>query len=174
MGYQDRLRAMAKKRKAGDSGEVSRAAADAEPMFFVIAEGLDSLTHEVKESRLDVQAVNERIAAQEEKTHSAWHAINRVETRLNNLPRDIAESIERHENGCPGRDYVRHKIKSSTASQIPRFDDGDATRRIRLAAEQQDMASGGVPRWVIYVGSIIGAAVAASGYLLHMLGLLGS
>jgi hypothetical protein len=136
-------------------------------MFGVIAEALDDLSAEVKASRSDIGAVNERIAAQEAKTHNAWHSIQRVEERMNNLPREIADSITRHEQACPGRDYARHKLTASYPTPAV------SRRQERPGGSSGTLsdASGlSIPKWIAYLGAILGAAGAAAGYLLHSVG----
>jgi len=182
MTYKDRLMSI-RRGATQPPGESSCAPLECGQMFGVIAEGLDDLSKEVRESRKDIGAVNERIAAQEAKTHSAWHSISRIEERMNKLPREIADSIARHESACPGRDYARQKLASSTTgSMIPRPQSvwrGDDTMRITRApandivGEVADAVGGLVPRWVVYAGVILGVAVVAGGYCLHSLGVLG-
>jgi len=180
MTYKDRLMSIRRSTKQ-DTAEVC-APLECGQMFGIIAEGLDDLRIEVSESRKDISAVNERIAAQEAKTHSAWHSIARIEERMNKLPREIAESISRHESSCPGRDYARQKLVSSTTSStIPRPGNlvgaDDTMRIIRKPATDllDDVGLGGLPapKWVVYVGVILGVAVVVGGYCLHSLGIIG-
>lgn len=135
-------------------------------MFGVIAEALDDLSAEVKASRSDIGAVNERIAAQEAKTHNAWHSIQRVEERMNNLPREIADSITRHEQACPGRDYARHKLTASYPTPLSTRRQASSSRGGTLS----DSSGLSIPKWIAYLGAILGAAGAAAGYLLHLVG----
>lgn len=177
MNYKDRL--MGIRRNSSNSPPAGTCApSECGQMFGIIAEGLDDLKSDVAEARKDIGAVNERIAAQEAKTHSAWHSISRIEKRMNLVPRENAESIARHEAACPGRDYARIKLaKTTTSSEIPRPAREDETGRISqpsFALALGDTTVNGlqVPKWVVYIGVAIGVAIAASGYILNALGIL--
>ena len=172
--YPERLMALANRRNS----DIPCAPESCSQMFGVVAEGLDDLKIELREARKDLGALNERIAAAEVKTTSAWHSINRMDERVSNLPETVARALARHEEACPGRDYARVKLTSSTSSSaIPRpVDDRPATHpRIELSLGDGDalgMTGIRIPKPILYVGGIIGAAIAASGYLLHSLGVL--
>jgi len=165
--YKGRLMAIRRSYKESSSSDSACANTECAQMFGVIAEALDDLSVEVKASRSDISAVNERIAAQEAKTHNAWHSISRVEERLNNLPREIADSITRHEQSCPGRDYARHKLTASypTPSVNKRQE-----RPSGKPGTLHDDSGLSIPKWIAYLGAILGAAGAAAGYLLHSVG----
>jgi hypothetical protein len=159
-------------------------------MFELIADGLDDLKEDIRMTmggiasvRDDMSALDARLGSQEGKIHSAWHAIRRVEDRLNDQPEEQAKNIERHERGCHARKYVQGKLsRVDSSDKIPVIVTPEPTGQhvlpqvdsVSPTMDTTKIAGIVVPKWIVYIGVTIGVAIAASGYVLHAVGILGS
>ena len=153
-------------------------------MFQVIADGLDDLKADLKAettaTRAALHELGERMSGQEAQAKNLWHQVRAVEEGVKSIPAMVTTALERHEDTCAGREYVRAKLAASTTkSDVPPASMYDSTTSIRLqrpaeAIPSAEQAVMGVPlpKLVLYMGGGIGAALAGAAYLLIQLGVI--
>ena len=138
---------------------------------------LKTVTREMRGVRTDVQEIGRTQAAQAESMKGLWHEIrDEIRPDLRALPEKIANDFEIHSRNCPARRRAMKKAEIGTGDKIDvrqlreNLDDTGAivttgNRFIRNTSNGHYE----IPRPVLWVGALIGAAVAASGYILSLL-----
>jgi hypothetical protein len=138
---------------------------------------LKNMTTEVRGTRQEVRDMGKTQAAQAEAMKGLWHEMrDNIQPQLRLIPDKIHNDVDDHERDCPARRRAMKKAEGNggTPSDI------DVTR-IRDSAGVIAVHGGGklirytgnghyeIPRPVLWIGALVGAAVAASGYVINLL-----
>lgn len=133
---------------------------------------------EKMDERLDAHA--ERIATQEAHNRDTNRELKKLDVSLRHGTDSIREEITRHSQLCPGREYALRKIKKASHAPAPiaphreQEDTGvflldKEFKAIAMKALDERGKGFSIPKWVIYIGVIIGVAVAAGAYAIGKL-----
>ena len=126
------------------------------------------------DDRMDL--MGERMAAQEAHAKEATHKLDSMNASFHRLAEQMRREVQDHSTSCPGREYALRKIKSASMAPPPVASGGraqDATGSFLMDAEFRQMAvkaldergkGFAILRWVIYLGVVIGVALAAGAY----------
>jgi len=151
----------------GDSQHELRAVCAA--TFATLTSSLRGIHGDVKGMRREVQEIGQAQAAFTESAKGLWHEVrDDINPTVAGMPDKISNAITVHSSDCLAR---RKALKKAEG------DSGDAidVREIREQQAKRGWIRSGangdyeVPKAVLWFGAAIGAAVAASGYLMPYL-----
>jgi len=140
---------------------------------------LKTVTRELRGVRKDVQEMGKVQASQATSIKGVWHEIrDEIRPDLRDLPGKIKSDFDTHSRDCPARRRAMRKAETGSndkidVRQLRENLTGDPTGTVNLTGNRfiKNTANGHyeIPRPVLWVGALIGAAVAASGYVLNLL-----
>ena len=126
------------------------------------------------DDRMD--AFGERIAKQEAHVKDMGREIKKMESNMRYAVETIRSEITEHSSMCPGREYALRKIKHASHAPPPvSANQKDTTGAFLLDTEFRRMAAKAldekgksftITKWVIYIGVVVGVAIAAAIYAL--------
>lgn len=136
--------------------------------FKSLEEGLDTIKRNVRDTsaRMEpleralgsmgerVGAVGERTARVEEATEALRGDVRALASQLNALPGELSLAVRAHGQDCPGRALAMDRITTN----IKRTPAGGSYPPSAAPANIP------VPRWLLWLGGAIGAAVVGAGY----------
>jgi len=141
---------------------------------------LKTITSEMKGMRRDVQEMGRVQSGQAESIKGVWHEIrDEINPAVKEIPGKIAQDFKEHEGNCPARRRAMRKAESGGSSdQInaraligQHLEEHTGTIVTQRRGIIRNSANGHyeIPRPILWIGGLIGAAVAASGYVYHLL-----
>ena len=150
--------------------------ADCSATFGTLTATLRTVSSEMKAVRSEVIEIGRSQAAQEQSTRGLWHEVrDEINPSLKELPQRVVSAVGSHEENCPARRKAMRRAETSDS------DDSVDVRELRADATGAIVSKRGVllrntqnghyeiPRPVLWIGGLVGAAVAASGYVIHLL-----
>lgn len=162
--------------KTADSIEQRDMRVDCSAAFATINATMKAVGDDVREMRNDVSEIGRSQAALEQSARGLWHEIrDELRPGLDALPDRIAESERTHSKDCPARRKAMRRAESSSDDKVDvrsYRDDATGTVTIEGGGRFIRNSSNGhyeIPRPVLWIGGLIGAAVAASGYVIQLL-----
>ena len=130
------------------------------------------------DDRMD--AMGERIAAQEAHAKDTSRKVDGISASFHRLSDLVRREVQDHSTSCPGREYALRKIKSASitppsSAAIKQQDStgsfmlDDEFKKLAVRALDERGKGFSIPKWVINVGVIVGVAIAAGAYALGKL-----
>lgn len=160
------------------SGEKHEMRADCSATFGTITATLRTVSSELKSMRNEVGEIGRSQAAQEQSTRGLWHEVrDEINPSLRTLPDRIVTAVNSHEENCPSRRKAMRRAETSDSDNsvdVRGFREevtGTFITKRGILLRNTSNGHYEVPRPVLWIGGLIGAAVAASGYVIHALGL---
>lgn len=151
--------------------------ADCSATFGTLTATLRTVSSEMRAMRTEVSEISRSQAAQEQSARGLWHEVrDEINPALKSLPERIGNDLRSHESLCPARRKAMRRAESESDDALDvrglRDDATGSVTTTRRGILLRNTENGHyeIPRPVLWVGSLIGAAVAASGYVLHALG----
>jgi len=158
------------------TGDDHRVRAECSAAFATITATMKSVGDDVREMRNDVSEIGRSQAALEQSARGLWHEIrDELRPGLDALPGMIAKSERTHSKDCPARRKAMRRAESSSDDKLdvrPYRDDVTGSVPLESGGRFIRNSSNGhyeIPRPVLWIGGLIGAAVAASGYVVQLL-----
>jgi len=160
--------------KPGGKSEEHTMRADCSAAFASITATMKAVGSDVKGMRSEVGEIGKSQAALEQSTRGLWHEIrDELQPTVQGLPDRISDAINAHGDRCPARRKAMRRAESDSddAVDVRDFRDDPTGQITPQRGLIRNSANGHyeIPRPVLWVGGLIGAAVAASGYVIHLL-----
>lgn len=152
---------------------------DYEEAFKQIGDRMSGFNETVSGLAGDVRGIGERLARSEESTKGLWKEMRSTGEKVDGLPDKMREIVREHKTDCPAAVRADEKIRRRTDSRIPmpeRDPFRESSQLFPIDAGTGRMirsdGNGGyvIPKAVLWIGCIIGIAIAAGGWLLATLG----
>lgn len=145
--------------------------------FAGIDATLRMVGREVRGVRDDIEIISKSQAALEQSTRGLWHEVrDELKPTVGNLPDRIGRAVRDHAGECPARRKAMKRAESDSGDKLDvRAYREDQTGAVQIEATGNRFirnSSNGhyeIPRPVLWTGALIGAAVAASGYVIQLL-----
>ncbi len=141
--------------------------------FAAIETTIRMVNTEIRGLRDDVQEMGRSQSSLDTSTKGLWHEIrDELRPDVKELPDRIAGAVNGHATDCPARRRAMKRAESDGDSGVRELRD-EISQVVDVGRKGLIRNNGNghyeIPRPVLWVGGLIGAAVAASGYVIHLL-----
>lgn len=117
----------------------------------------------------------ERLAAQEAHIKATKNEVTSVRASVDRLGDAMRREVQDHASLCVGREYAMRKLKKASHAPPPNNPEAqkestgaflldEEFRRMAVQAIGEQRKGFAIPRWVIYLGVIVGVAIVAAIY----------